>query len=79
MKTTKIADDPINGAFSAQFRWCVEHGINKNPGPTLTGPDVQPIFHKLDKPIEVHTKECGKFGGICSSGNCREGHEKLAM
>jgi len=74
---SKIADDPINGSFQQQFRWCKKRELNTKLGPLLTGPEVQPIFIRLKKPIEVQTLECGKFGGICSSKHCRDGHKKF--
>lgn len=77
MKNVKIADDPINGSHQMQFSWCSEHGLTNKPGPILKGPQWQPLFIRTKKPLKIKTIECGKFGGICSSATCREGHKKL--
>jgi len=87
MKTKLISDDPENGSFSTQLRWCSNNGFHgSGQGPEI---EVDPAFPRREfiekvkanggKLPKIRLSACLKFGGVCSSKHCRDEHEKLLL
>lgn len=77
----KIADDPVSGSFREQFVWCGENEVRIFPGPLV---DITPLFPWKLKNFDPNNPiqpafGCAKFGGVCSSKTCRDGHQALTV